>query len=145
MLQVHTIKPAKGAKHRFKYIGRGNASGHGTSSTRGGKGQTARSGGSRGLAQKGFRRLMQSAPKLRGFTPLQGRAAEVNLTELERNYASGETVNLETLLQKGLISVNDRKVKVILRGELKKKLIVSVPCTKGAAEKIQSAGGEVKA
>jgi large subunit ribosomal protein L15 len=145
MLQVHTIKPARGSKHRSKYIGRGNASGHGTSSTRGGKGQTARSGGSRGLAQKGFRRLMQSAPKLRGFTTLSAKPIEINLNELEKNFAAGETVNLDTLKTKGVISINTPKVKVILRGELKKKLIVSVPCTKGAAEKITAVGGEVKA
>ena len=144
MLQVHTIKPAKGAKHRFKYIGRGNASGHGTSSTRGGKGQTARSGGSRGLAQKGFRRLMQSAPKLRGFTSLNVRPVEVNLNELENNFAVGESVTIESLQEKEVISSNANKVKIILRGELKKKLIVSVPCTKGAAEKIVAVGGEVK-
>ncbi|MFA6106008.1 MAG: 50S ribosomal protein L15 [Patescibacteria group bacterium] len=145
MLQVHTIKPAKGAKHRFKYIGRGNASGHGTSSTRGGKGQTARSGGRRGLAQKGFRRLMQSAPKLRGFTSLNTRPIEVNLNELERYYSAGETVNLQTLQAKGILGSNDAAAKIILRGELKKKLIVAVACTKGAAEKIIAAGGEVKA
>lgn len=145
MLEVHTIKPARGAKHRSKYIGRGNASGHGTSSTRGGKGQTARSGGSRGLAQKGFRRLMQSAPKLRGFKTLNARPVEINLGELERNFEVGETVSLETLISKGVVSANSSKVKIILRGELKKKLTVTVPCTKGAAEKITAAGGEVKA
>lgn len=145
MLQVHTIKPAKGAKHRFKYIGRGNASGHGTSSTRGGKGQTARSGGSRGLAQKGFRRLMQSAPKLRGFTSLNKRPVEITLSELEKYYSAGESVTLETLHEKGLVSINDNAAKVILHGELKKKLIISIATTKGAAEKIKAAGGEVKA
>jgi large subunit ribosomal protein L15 len=144
MLQVHTIKPAKGAKHRFKYIGRGNASGHGTSSTRGGKGQTARSGGSRGLAQKGFRRLMQSAPKLRGFTSLNAKPVEINLTELEKNYSANEVVSVVTLKEKGLLGTNENKAKVILRGELKKKLVVSIPCTKGAAELIKSVGGEVK-
>lgn len=145
MLQVNTIKPAKGAKHRVKRIGRGNASGHGTSSTRGGKGQTARSGGSRGLALKGFRRLMQSAPKLRGFKSLNERSSEIFLFDLEKNFQNGEMVDLKTLQEKGLVSVNSKHVKVVQKGDLTKKLTVAIPCTKGAAEKIKSVGGEIKA
>jgi large subunit ribosomal protein L15 len=144
MLQVHTIKAASGSRHRVKRIGRGNASGHGTSSTRGGKGQTARSGGSRGLAQKGFRRLMQSAPKLRGFTSLNVKPVTVYLTDLDKHFAAGETVSLETLKEKGLLSINDKSAKVVGGGELKKKLTIAIPCTKGAGELIKAAGGEVK-
>ncbi len=144
MLQVHTIKAAPGAKHRVKRVGRGNASGHGTMSTRGGKGQTARSGGRRGLAQKGFRRLMQSAPKLRGFTSLSAGPVEIFLLDLEKHYSAGETVDLKSLAEKHLLGINDHAAKVVLRGELTKKLIVTIPCTKGAAEKIQAAGGQVE-
>lgn len=145
MLQVNTIKPASGARHRKKYIGRGNASGHGTSSTRGGKGQTARSGGSRGLALKGFRRLMQSAPKLRGFKSLNEKPVEIYLFDLEKNFQNGETVDLKTLQEKSIVSVNAKNAKVVLKGELTKKLTVAIPCTKGAADKIKSLGGEIKA
>lgn len=144
MLQVHTIKAAEGSRHRVKRVGRGNASGHGTMSTRGGKGQTARSGGTRGLAQKAFKRLMQSAPKLRGFKSLASGPVEIYLTDLEKNFAAGETVDLKSLADKHLLSVNDRAAKVVLRGELTKKLIVAIPCTKGAAEKIKAISGEVK-
>lgn len=144
MLTIHTIKPAARAKHKVKRIGRGNASGHGTSATRGGKGQTARSGGSRGLVQKGFRRLMQSAPKLRGFKTLNKPVAEVYLFELEKNFDSGDVVNLDTLWKKYLIGTNQKAAKVILKGDLTKKLTVEIPCTKGAAEKIKSVGGSVK-
>ncbi len=144
MLQVHTIKAAYGAKHRVKRVGRGNASGHGTMSTRGGKGQTARSGGSRGLAQKGFRRLMQSAPKLRGFKALNSGPVEVYLMDLEKHFAAGETVDLKSLIEKHLLSINDTSAKLVLKGDLTKKLIVAIPCTKGAAEKVKAVGGEVK-
>lgn len=144
MLQVHTIKPARGSKHKVKRIGRGNASGHGTSATRGGKGQTARSGGSRGLALKGFRRLMQSAPKLRGFKSLNTPAVEVFLSTLEKNFQNGETVDIKSLQEKHVISSNAAEAKVVLKGELTKKLTVAIPCTKGAAEKIKALGGEVK-
>jgi len=88
MLQPHTLKPAHGAKHSPKRVGRGNASGHGTSSTRGGKGQTARSGGSRGLARLGFRRLMQSTPKLRGFKSLNDKPIVVYISDLEKYFDS---------------------------------------------------------
>lgn len=144
MLQVHTIKAAHGAKHKVKRVGRGNASGHGTMSTRGGKGQTARSGGSRGLAQKGFRRLMQSAPKLRGFKSLNDKPTEVYLFELEKHFNAGDTVDLKTLQEKFVVGLNIKSAKVILKGELTKKLAVNIPCTKGAAEKIKAVGGSVK-
>lgn len=144
MLQVHTIKPAEGSKHKVKRVGRGNASGHGTSSTRGGKGQTARSGGSRGLALKGFRRLMQSAPKLRGFKSLSPKPVELYLSEIEKNFNNGETVDLKSLQEKSLVSINTKSVKVVLKGDLTKKVIVALPCTKGAKEKITAVGGEVK-
>lgn len=144
MLQVHTIKAATGSRHRLKRIGRGNASGHGTSSTRGGKGQTARSGGRRGLALKGFRRLMQSAPKLRGFKSLTEKPVAIYLFDLERNFQKGETVDVKALQEKHLLSANVKTAKVVLKGEITKSLIVVIPCTKGAAEKITAVGGEVK-
>ena len=145
MLQVHTIKPARGAKHSVKKIGRGNASGHGNYSGRGGKGQTARSGGSRGLRLKGFRRLMQSTPKLRGFTSIHAKPAEVYLNDLEANYNAGETVDLASLMAKGIIKASDQAAKILNSGDLTKKLIIlGVACTKTAAEKIKAAGGEVK-
>ena len=145
MLQVHTITSADGAKHRPKRVGRGNASGHGTYSTRGGKGQTARSGGSRGLARLGFRRQLQSTPKLRGFKSLREKPTEVYLSDLEKNFQSGDTVTLATLQGKQLVSKNDAAVKIVSTGMLTKKLILEgIACTAGAAEKIKAVGGEIK-
>ncbi len=145
MLNIHTIKPARGAKHRTKRVGRGNASGHGTYSTRGGKGQTARSGGSRGLKLKGFKFLLQSTPKLRGFTSIHEKPAEVYLKNLEKHYADGDTVDLKSLQEKKLVSSNTKAAKIIVSGELTKKLVVSgIAATKGAAEKIKAVGGEIK-
>ncbi|OGH69038.1 MAG: 50S ribosomal protein L15 [Candidatus Magasanikbacteria bacterium RIFCSPLOWO2_02_FULL_44_11] len=145
MLQVHTIKAAHGSKHRTKRVGRGNASGHGTSATRGGKGQTARSGGTRGLRLKAFKNLMQSTPKLRGFKSIHKKPSEIYLGDLESRFESGDTVDLQALQAKALVSINDKAVKIVSTGELKKKLtIVGLLTTKGAAEKIKQAGGEVK-
>lgn len=144
-LRTHTIKSAVGSRRRTKVVGRGNASGHGSYSTRGGKGQTARSGGSRGLKLKGIKFLMQSTPKLRGFTGLNKKPAEVYLSSLERSFAVGETVNLKSLQDKKIVGINFISAKILDKGELKKKLIVEgIKCTKGALEKIQAVGGEVK-
>jgi len=144
-LQVHTLKPAHGTKHSSKRVGRGNASGHGTNACRGGKGQTARSGGSRGIQRRSFKFVMQSTPKLRGFHSMNTKPAEVYLSDLEAKYKDGETVDISTLKEKKLIGKNIKTVKILNKGELKKKLVVSgIKCTKIAAEKITSAGGEVK-
>ncbi len=144
-LQAHTLKPAAGAKHRRKIVGRGNASGHGTMSCRGGKGQTARSGGSRGIQRRAFKFLMQSTPKLRGFHSLHDKPTEVYLSDLQKAFNAGETVDLLALQAKNLVSVNAKQAKILDKGELKKNLVVSgIKCTKSAAEKIKAAGGEVK-
>ncbi|MDO8499934.1 MAG: 50S ribosomal protein L15 [bacterium] len=144
-LQVHLLKPAHGAKHKVKRIGRGNASGHGTYATRGGKGQTARSGGSRGIQRRAFKFQMQSTPKLRGFHSQYARDAEVYLSDLESKYAEGETVDLKSLKAKALVGVNAKVVKILNKGVLNKKLtVVGIATTKVAAEKIKAVGGEVK-
>ncbi len=145
MLQVHTIKAARGAKHSPKRVGRGNASGHGTSATRGGKGQTARSGGSRGLKLKAFKMQMQSTPKLRGFTSLATKAAEVYLSDLETHFNAGDVVTIAMLKEKNLVNSTAKAAKVVTTGTLTKKISLSgIKATKGAVVKIKAAGGEVK-
>ncbi|KKR35147.1 MAG: 50S ribosomal protein L15 [Candidatus Magasanikbacteria bacterium GW2011_GWA2_40_10] len=144
-LHVHTIKPARGSKHVRKVVGRGNASGHGTFSTLGGKGQTARSGGAHGTVRRGFKFQLQSTPKLRGFTSLNDKPAEVYLSDLENSFQDGETVNLASLKEKKLISARAKTAKILSTGEITKKLVVEgVASTAGAVTKIKAVGGEVK-
>ncbi|EKD43078.1 MAG: 50S ribosomal protein L15 [uncultured bacterium] len=144
-LAIHTLKPSKGSRHTAKKRGRGNASGHGNYSGHGGKGQTARSGGSRGLKLKGFKRLLQSAPKLRGFTSIATRPTEVSLSDLEKNFAANEVVNVKTLLEKNMIGHSAKMAKVLSTGKLTKKLTVEgLKITARAKEAIEKAGGEVK-
>ncbi|MFA5127768.1 MAG: 50S ribosomal protein L15 [Patescibacteria group bacterium] len=144
-ITVHTMKPAHGAKHSKKRVGRGNASGHGAYSTRGGKGQTARSGGSRGLKTKAFKRLMQSTPKLRGFKSLNIKPSEVYLSTLDKKFDNGAVVNLASLKEKKIINDDARAAKIIVNGELTKKLTVEgVKMTKTAKEIIEKLGGEVR-
>lgn len=142
MIQAHTIKPAFGSQHRAKVVGRGNASGHGTMSTRGGKGQTARSGGSRGLKLKAFKTQMQSVPKLRGFTSQFNKPAEVYLADLESHFAAKDTVTLAALKEKNIVRQTAKAAKILSTGELKKALTIQgILATKSALAKITAAGG----
>jgi len=144
-LSPNTIQSAKGAKHTSKRKGRGNSSGAGNYSGRGMKGQRARSGGRGGLKLKGFKTVLQSTPKLRGFKSLKTKPIEIRLSDLEKNYNDGETVNYKTLREKKLLTKSQLVAKIILKGELKKKVVVEgIRCTAGATEMIKKAGGEVK-
>ncbi len=145
MLQPHTIKAAKGAKHRVKRVGRGDASGHGKSATRGGKGQTARSGGQRGNQARSFKRLLQSTPKLRGFTSFKIRPSEVYLEDLEKHFAAGDLITIAALQEKHLIPPTAKAAKILNSGTVSKKFkLEGIKTTKAALEKITAAGGEVK-
>jgi len=145
ILAIHNLKPARGAKHGPKRVGRGNASGHGTYSGRGGKGQTARSGGSHRLRLKAFKRLMQSTPKLRGFNNPRRRPSMATTGQLEKYFSVGEIVNLSALIKKGLIEANANAARIVFNGEVKKKLVVEgLVLSAHAAEAVKKAGGEVK-
>jgi large subunit ribosomal protein L15 len=144
-LTAHKLKPSRGSKHAPKRVGRGNASGHGNYSTRGGKGQTARSGGSHRLALKAFKRMMQSTPKLRGFNSHRPSVGEVYLSALDKNFADGADVTFAMLKEKKMVRIGDKKAKIVVNGKLTKKLsLVGIACTKTAKEAIEKAGGEVK-
>jgi len=144
-LAIHKLKASAGSRHKAKKRGRGNASGHGNYSGHGGKGQTARSGGSRGLKLKGFKRLMQSTPKLRGFTSIANRPAEVYLSDLEKHFSEGENVNIASLIAKNIIPDSARTAKIMGTGELNKKLTIEgVLVTASAKKSIEKSKGEVK-
>ena len=84
-LSLHTIKPSKGAAKKRKRVGRGNASGHGTYSTRGLKGQKSRSGVS-GLKRLGLKMTLSRIPKKRGFKSPKAKNQVVNLTDINENF-----------------------------------------------------------
>lgn len=143
---MHTLKPAKGAKRYPKRVGRGNASGKGTTAGRGGKGQTARTGGRNRLKLLGMRHLMLQTPKLRGFKSLKAKPELLNLGMLGSAFQSGETVSPASLAKKGLVPSSSSRVKIVSDGSLKKKLVVKgCAVSEGAKEKIVAAGGEVRA
>ncbi|MFA4941090.1 MAG: 50S ribosomal protein L15 [Patescibacteria group bacterium] len=117
-LTLHNIRANKGAKKKRKRVGRGNASGHGTYSTRGQKGQKSRSGVS-GLKKLGMRQKLLQVPKLRGFKSAKPKNQVVNLSDINNNFKDGSVITPKDLLAKGLIGTIKLPVKILGNGELK--------------------------
>ncbi len=118
MLRLHNIKPNKKAVKKRKRVGRGNASGRGTYSGRGIKGQRSRSGGKSGLKRLGMKMILRNIPKKRGFKSDKPKNQVVNLTDLNKHFKDGDTVNPKSLLKAGLIDTIKLPVKVLGNGEL---------------------------
>ncbi len=144
MLKLHQLKKNPKSVHRRKVVGRGLGSGKGTYSTRGGKGQTARTGHSKMPAtfEGGRQPLVRQFPKSRGFTALNRKAYPLSLSKLNV-FADGDIVTLKTLKDKGLVDPAVTKVK-ILKGEIKKKLTVSLLTSASVKEAVEKAGGTVR-
>jgi large subunit ribosomal protein L15 len=143
-MQAHQLKPPKGAKRARKRVGRGNASGHGTYSTRGLKGQKARSGREpRRFFEGGQTRLMKRLPRRRGFTNIfRLEYSAVNIKDLDR-FQAGAEVTPEVLKERGVLRSLRRPVKVLATGELAKALTVKAhKFSMAAREKIEKAGGK---
>src|SRR6186713_636200 len=142
-MSLSNLRPPKGAKHAKKRVGRGPGSGHGKTSSRGHKGAQSRSGYSykRGF-EGGQMPLHRRVPKRGFWNPFRVEYEVVNLDTLEERFDAGTVVTLELLAEHRLISSAGKKLKVLGRGELKKKLTVRAHKFSGeAAEKIAAAGG----
>lgn len=145
VLKLHNLKPSAGSKHRPKRVGRGDASGHGSYSGRGQKGQKSRTGGTRRLQQKGLRRLLLATPKTGGFKSPYAKLAIVNLKVLEAKFQDGDKISPLTLKEKGIIGKIDKGVKILGDGRLTKKLAIEgCAVSQSAREKIEKAGGSIK-
>ena len=141
---AHELRPPKGAKHPRKRVGRGNASGHGTYSTRGLKGQKARSGRKPKLGFEGGQtKLIKRLPRRRGFTNIfRVEYVPVNLHQMDR-FPEGTEVTLQALQQAGVIKSERRPVKILGDGQLTKALTVRAhKFTRSARQKIEAAGGQ---
>ena len=143
-MKLHELKPARGAKHRRKRVGRGNSSGTGKTSGRGQKGQKAR-GSVPAWFEGGQMPIQRRVPKWGGFTNRERVEFEVvNVGRLDDAFEGGETVTPEALVGKGIVR-KGRPVKVLAQGELTKALTIKAnKFSKQAAEKIQAAGGSVE-
>jgi large subunit ribosomal protein L15 len=145
-MEAHELKPPAGSRHKRKRVGRGNASGHGTYSGKGMKGQKARSGkGPRVGFEGGQTPLIKRLPHRRGFTNIfRVEYAPVNIAQLER-FEAGTEVTPELLRQVGIIKNLRQPVKVLGDGEISKALTVRLQKFSAAAkEKIEAAGGSVE-
>src|SRR5918999_1387232 len=154
-LNLSNLRPAQARKNR-KRIGRGQGSGKGRYSGRGLKGQKSRAGSAkmRPGFEGGQMPLHMRLPKQRGNTskdampvrPFMTHTVPVNLRDLERVFADGDTVNIEALVAKRLIKNTKHDVKILGNGELTKKLSVTAHRFSAAArEKINAAGGSATA
>lgn len=125
MLSLNTLKPAKGSTKNKKRVGRGNASGHGTYSTKGLKGQKARSGVSRyQLKRLGMKPMLLNLPKVRGFKSDKIKEQVVNIGDLNKFFKDKAKINPRNLCRAGLIKNIDAPVKILGRGEMKIKEVV---------------------
>ena len=144
-MQQHELRPPRGAKKNRKRIGRGNASGHGTYSGKGIKGQQSRSGyKTRPHFEGGQTPLIRRLPHRRGFTnPFRVEYLPVNLKELTR--VDGTDVTPESLRAAGIIRSVRKPVKILGDGELSAALTVKVHRVSAPARaKIEAAGGTVE-
>ena len=145
MLQLHTIKPNPGAKHRKKRLGNGESSGLGKTCGKGNKGQKARSGGGTRIGFEGGQMpLARRIPK-RGFNNIFAKPLEIiNLTSLDK-FEDGDIVTAEALLAKGILSKCEYGYKVLGNGKVTKKVTVQAAAfSQAAKEAIEAAGGKAE-
>ena len=143
-MRLNTIKPAKGSRRDRVRVGRGIGSGLGKTAGRGHKGQHARAGGYHKVGFEGGQMpLQRRLPKVGFRSHLKRSRAEVRLDALAR--VEAEIIDILALKAAGLVPLQTDKVKIILAGELKKKVTLKgVQATKGALAAIQAAGGKVE-
>jgi large subunit ribosomal protein L15 len=146
-MKLHELRPAKGATHKDKRIGRGDGSGHGGTSTKGTKGGQSRAGYKRKMAHEGGQMPIQRRIPKRGFNnPHRVEYSVLNLGQIEQlaeKYSLTE-FSLENLYINGLISQTD-KVKILGNGELKNKFTFKVNAVSEKARSgIEAAGGSVE-
>ncbi|GAB6064400.1 50S ribosomal protein L15 [Deferrisoma palaeochoriense] len=142
-MRLHDIRRPAGAVTKRKRVGRGEGSGLGKTAGRGQKGQKARNTVKRGF-EGGQMPLQRRLPKVGFRNPFRKEYAYVNVRDLNR-FEDGTEVTPALLLEQGLIKKLKDGVKVLGKGELERRLVVVAHrVSKGAREKIEAAGGQVK-
>jgi large subunit ribosomal protein L15 len=146
-MKLHELRPAKGATHKVKRIGRGDGSGHGGTSTKGTKGGQSRAGYKSKMAHEGGQMPIQRRLPKRGFNNIHRVEYKVlNLGQVEQlavKYDLKE-ISVENLYVNGLVGQND-KVKILGNGELKNKFNFKVNAVSEKAKSaIEAAGGSVE-
>ncbi|GAB4060071.1 50S ribosomal protein L15 [Uliginosibacterium sediminicola] len=142
-MELNKLKPADGATHAKRRVGRGIGSGLGKTCGRGHKGQKSRAGGFHKVGFEGGQMPMQRRLPKRGFVSLTaGRNVEVRLSEI--NDLPIDEIDLLALKQAGVVPADVLSAKVILSGEISRAVkLLGVGATKGARAAIEAAGGSV--
>ncbi len=142
-MELNKIKPAAGSKRNKKRVGRGIGCGWGKTAGRGHKGQKARAGGFHKVGFEGGQMPLHRRLPKRGFHSLSaGDTAEVRLDTLQK--LKVDTIDLAVLKKAGAVPLLAIRAKVILAGELKRKIeLKGVLASKGARAAIEKAGGSV--
>ena len=146
-MQLNKVKPAAGAKHAKKRVGRGIGCGLGKTAGRGHKGQKARAGGFHKVGFEGGQMpLQRRLPKLPGFTSRNRIEYDtVNVRRIDAAFADGDEVTPDALRAKGLIRRGNAPVKILGDGELSKKVTVAAHAfTATARSKVEAGGGTVR-
>ncbi|CAB3790152.1 50S ribosomal protein L15 [Paraburkholderia silviterrae] len=140
-MELNNLKPAEGAKHAKRRVGRGIGSGLGKTAGRGHKGQKSRSGGFHKVGFEGGQMPLQRRLPKRGFTSLTKEfVGEVRLADIEK--LPVDEIDLLALKQAGLVGEMTRSAKIIATGEIKRKVVVKgLGATKNARAAIEAAGG----
>lgn len=144
-MRLNDMKPAAGARKERTRVGRGIGSGLGKTCGRGHKGQYARTG--KGKVKAGFEGgqmpLQRRLPKVGFRSRMAKDNAEVLLYKLEA--IDAETIDFAVLREAGLVPSSAKYAKVVLKGEITRKLVLKgVTATAGAKAAIEAAGGSVE-
>ncbi len=144
-MELNNIKPADGAKHAKRRVGRGIGSGLGKTAGRGHKGQKSRAGGYHKVGFEGGQMPLQRRLPKRGFkSALLRYNAEVTLSDL--NGLEAKEIDVLLLKQQGLVPQLAKRVKVVKSGEITRAVTLKdVVPTAGAKAAIEAAGGQVAA
>lgn len=134
----------KQVNKKAKRVGRGISAGQGKTAGRGTKGQNSRTGGGvRPGFEGGQMPLTQRIPKKRGFLSLNKKPVSIDIQKLEL-LKDSTRVTLEELVKANIVRKSTKSVKIVGNKELTKKLTVTIPTTKKAAEQIVKAGGKIE-
>lgn len=144
-MKMSDLAPTKGAKKKNKRVGRGPASGHGKTATRGHKGQGSRSGGTKpSWFEGGQQPLTRRVPK-RGFTNIFHKEYQIVSLERLNQFDADAVVTPKILHERGMVKKPNLPVKILSDGELTKPVVISAhKFSQKAIEKVEAAGGRVE-
>ena len=144
-MKLHELTPAPGSTKDVFRKGRGHGSGNGKTAGKGHKGQKARSGGGVRPGFEGGQMPLQRRIPMRGFNNIFATKYTAINVEMLNKFEDGATVDQEAILKAGIVKDAQDGIKILGRGELTKKLNVSVAAYSASAkQKIEEAGGKAE-